>query len=65
MAAGEFADSRAQGVSFDLQPADQNLHARDESVGFLYCEYFLELMLCQAFASIIGVAHQSWLNSTA
>jgi len=60
--ASEFADLSAQRVGFELQAADQNLHSRDERVGFLYGEYFLELMLCQAFASIIGAAHQSWLG---
>lgn len=58
MAAGEFANTRTQSVSLDLQPADQNFHARDEGVGFLYGEYFLELMLCQAFASTVGVDSQ-------
>ena len=40
MAAGEFADTRAQSVGLDLQPADQNFHARDERVGFLTVNTF-------------------------
>ena len=42
--------ARAQGVGLGLQAADQDLHTRDKGVDFLYREYFLELMLCQAFA---------------
>lgn len=49
--AHDFTQSCADSISLDLHGAHQEFHARDEGVGFLYCENFLELQFWQAIAA--------------